>query len=63
MQIHQPIPHGLLYSVEPLELTKFHLNDNATHDDSECGEYQAEHAEESIASNVISFLKEITAGR
>jgi hypothetical protein len=60
MQIHQPIPHGLLYSVDPHELAKFHLSDNGTHDDFEWGEYDAEHAEESLATNVISFLKEIT---
>ena len=62
MQIHLPIPHGLLYSVEPLELAKFHLNDNATHDDFEWEKYEAEYVDESLASNVISFLKEFSRG-
>ena len=60
MQIHQPIPHGLLYSVEPQGFAKFHLSDNATHDDFEWEEYELEYADVSLPSNVISFLKEIT---
>ncbi len=60
MQIHQPIPHGLLYSVEPQDFAKFHLSDQSNHDDFEWEEYEPEYAEESLAGNVISFLKEIT---
>ena len=61
MHIHQPIPHGLLYSVDPQELSKFHLSDFGAHDDFDWEQYVAEYAEESLASNVNSFLKEITA--
>jgi hypothetical protein len=61
MQIHQPIPHGLLYSVEPKELVKFHLGEQAIHDDFNWEEYEAEYAEESLAGNVLSFLKEIAS--
>ena len=62
MQIHQPIPHGLLYSVEPQELAKYHLSEHAAHADHDREEYDAECADESFAGNVISFLKEITGG-
>jgi hypothetical protein len=58
MQIHQPIPHGLLYSVEPQDLARFHLSDKATHDDFDWEEYESEYAEDSLAGNVVSFLKE-----
>jgi hypothetical protein len=60
MQIHQPIPYGLLYSVEPQDLAKFHLRENAAHDDFDWEEYESEYADESLPGSVISFLKEIT---
>jgi hypothetical protein len=60
MQIHQPIPHGLLYSVEPDNFAQLHLSDQATHDDFDWEEYESEYAEESLANNVIAFLKEMT---
>ena len=67
MQTHQSIPHGLLYSVDPLELTKFHMGEHAIQDDFDREEYDSEYydseyIEESLASNVISFLNEITGG-
>ena len=60
MQIHQPISHGLLYSVAPQDFAQRHLSDQATHDDFECEEYESEYAEETLANHVIAFLKEIT---
>ena len=39
-----------------------HLSDNATHDDFDWEEYESEYAEESLANNVLDFLKEV-AGR
>ena len=62
MQIHQPIPHGLLYSVEPQDFAQFHLSDHAIHDNFNWEEYESEYDEESLASHVISFIKEITGG-
>lgn len=59
MQIHQPIPHGLLYSVEPQDFAQLHLSDQAAHDDFDWEEYEAEYAEESLANNVLAFLKEV----
>ena len=59
MQIHQPIPHGLLYSVEPKDFAQMHLSDHALHDDFDWEEYESRYAEESLANNVIAFLKEV----
>ena len=60
MQIHQPIAHGLLYSVAPQDFGQMHLSDQSSHDDFEWEEYESEYAEETLANNVIAFLKEIT---
>jgi len=46
MQIHQHIPYGLLYSVEPLELAKFHLSEHTIQDDFVRDERDDEHVEE-----------------
>jgi hypothetical protein len=59
MQIHQSIPHGLLYSVEPQDFAKFQLSDQASHDNFDWEEYESEYAEETLACNVISFFKEL----
>ena len=59
MLIHQTIPHGLLYSVDPQDFAKFQLSDQATHNNFDWEEYQSEYAEETLASNVISFFKEL----
>ena len=59
MQIHQPIPHGLLYSVEPLNIAQLHLSERAKRDDFEWEEYEADYAGETLANNVIAFLKEV----
>jgi hypothetical protein len=62
MQIHQPVAHGLLYSVAPQDFAQMHLSDNAAHDDFDREEYESGYAEESLANNVLDFLKEV-AGR
>ena len=59
MQIHQHISHGLLYSIEPKDFAQMHLSDSSIHDEFDWEEYESENAEESLASNVISFLKEV----
>ena len=59
MQIHQQVPHGLLYSVAPQDFEQLHLSDSAVHDDFDWEEYESEYAEESLANNVLDFLKEI----
>ncbi len=58
MQIHQPIPHGLLYSVEPQDFAQLHLSELAIHDDFDWEEYEPEYAEEPLANNALAFLKE-----
>ena len=58
MQTHQSIPHGLLYSVEPQDFARFHLSEEAKHDDFDWGEYATQETEKSLTGNVISFLKE-----
>jgi hypothetical protein len=60
MQIHQPISHGLLYSVAPQDFAQMHLSDQAAHDDFAWEEYESEFAEDSLANHVVAFLKEIT---
>lgn len=59
MQIHQPLAHGLLYSVEPKDFAQFHLSDQATHDEFDWEEYESQYAEETLATNVLAFIKEI----
>jgi len=60
MQIHQPIPHGLLYSVAPQNFEQFHLSEQAKHDDFEWAEHESEYFGETLAGNVIAFLTEIS---
>jgi hypothetical protein len=36
------------------------LSDHTAHDDFKWEEYESEYAEESLAGNVVSFIKEIT---
>ena len=59
MQIHQPVAHGLLYSVAPQDFAKLNLSDSSIHDEFDWEEYESEYAEESLANNVIAFLKEV----
>ena len=59
MQIHQPVSHGLLYSVAPQDFAQLHLSDNAVHDDFDWEEYDSGYAEETLANNVLAFLKEV----
>ncbi len=58
MQIHQPVSHGLLYSVAPQDFATMHLSENG-HDDFDWEEYESEYAEETLANNVLDFLKEV----
>lgn len=58
MQIHQPVPHGLLFSIEPQDFNKLNLSDSSIHDEFDWEE-ESECAEESLANNVIAFLKEM----
>jgi len=60
MQIHQPISHGLLYSVAPQDLAQMHLSDQAKREGFEWEEYGAEYAEDTLANNIIAFLNEMT---
>ena len=60
MQIHQPIPHGLLYSADPLYVAQLHLSDHGIYDDFDWDKYESEYAEKSIRGHVITFLQEIT---
>jgi hypothetical protein len=59
MQIHQHVPHGLLYSVAPQDIEQLRLSDNAVHDEFDWEEYESETAEGSLANNVLDFLKEV----
>lgn len=59
MQIHQSIPYGLLYSVEPRSIAQMNLSEQAKHDDFAWEEHESECASESLAGHVIAFLKEV----
>jgi hypothetical protein len=58
MQIHQPVSHGLLYSLAPKSYIARSLSDNSIHDEFDWEE-ASEYAEESISNSVLSFLKEM----
>lgn len=58
MQIHQHVPHGLLYSVAPQDFAKMNLSDSSIHDEFDWEEASG-YAEETLANNVIEFLKEV----
>ncbi len=62
MQIHQPVAHGLLYSVAPQDFAKLNLSEQSIHDEFDWGEYESQYAEESLANNVVAFLRDV-AGR
>lgn len=58
MHIHQHVAHGLLYSVAPMDFAKLHLSDSSIHDEFDWEE-ESEYAGETLANNVIDFLKEV----
>ncbi len=58
MQVHQHIPHGLLYSVAPQDIDQLRLSDHAVHDEFDWEEYESGGAEGSLASNMLDFLRE-----
>ena len=60
MQIHQHVSHGLLYSLAPQDIEQMRLSDNAVHDEFDWEEYESEYADESLAHNVIDFLREFS---
>jgi len=60
MQIHQHVPHGLLYSLGPQDIEQMHLSENAIHDEFDWEEYESEYADETLANNVIDFLREFS---
>ena len=57
MQIHQPVSHGLLYSLTPKSYLARSLSDNSIHDEFDW-EDAAEYAEESIGNSLLSFLRD-----
>jgi len=60
MQIHQHVPHGLLYSIAPQDIELLHLSDSSVHDEFDWEEYESETAEGTLANHVVDFLKEMT---
>lgn len=61
MNNQQMIPHGLLYSVAPEHFAQLHISDDSFVDDFDWEESENQYAGESLASNVLEFLKEIGA--
>ncbi|MFA6013982.1 MAG: hypothetical protein WC742_02870 [Gallionellaceae bacterium] len=61
MQIHQSVAHGLLYSVSAQDFAQLNLS-VAAHDDFDWEAYESEYTQETLANNVLEFLREV-AGR
>jgi hypothetical protein len=57
----QIIPHGLLYSVAPENFAQLHISDDSFGNDFDWDESENQYEGESLASNVLEFLKEIAA--
>jgi hypothetical protein len=57
MHIHQSIPHGLLYSVDPQTLAHMHLSGNVA-DEFDWEEYESDYAEEPLSKSLATFLKD-----
>jgi hypothetical protein len=61
MNIQQIIPYGLLYSVAPEHFAQLHLSDDSFRNDGGMEESENQYQSESLANNVLEFLKEIAA--
>jgi hypothetical protein len=57
MQIHQPVSHGLLYSLAPQDFANLNLSEKV-HDDFDWAEYESESMEESLTGNLLAYLKD-----
>jgi hypothetical protein len=57
----QSVPYSLLYSVAPEQFSHLHLSNDAVGDEFEWDESENQYEGESLASNVLEFLKELAA--
>ena len=62
MNNQQSVPCGLLYSVAPEQFAHLHLSNDAAGDEFGWDESENQYEGESLASNVLEFLKELAAG-
>lgn len=58
MQIHQPVSHGLLYSVAPQDFAKLNLSEQSIHDEFDWEEYESQYAEETLTGSLFTYLKD-----
>jgi hypothetical protein len=57
---NQPIiPHGLLYSIAPEFFSQLHISSDSFDNEFDWDESENQYIGESLASNVLDFLKEI----
>lgn len=61
MNNQQTIPCGLLYSVAPEHFAQLHINDDSFGDQLDWDESENQYESESLANNVLEFLKELAA--
>jgi hypothetical protein len=61
MKNQLPVPYGLLYSIAPEQFAYLHLGDDAVGNELGGGESENQYEGESLASNVLEFLKELLA--
>lgn len=59
MNNHQTIPFGLLYSVAPEHFAQLHISDDSFGDKSDWEESENQYESESLANNVLEFLREL----
>jgi hypothetical protein len=52
---------GLLYSLAPQQLAQLHISEDACGDEFDWNESENQYEGESLASDVLKFIKELTA--
>jgi hypothetical protein len=61
MNNQQTVPYGLLYSVAPEQFAQLHLSDDTFVDEFDWDESENQYEGESLASDVLGFLRGLTA--
>jgi hypothetical protein len=61
MNNQQTVPHGLLYSVAPEHFAQLHISDDTFGDEFDWEESTSQYEGESLASDVLGFLKGLGA--
>lgn len=59
MNNQQTFSHGLLYSLAPEQFAQLHISDDLCGDEFDWDESENQYEGESLASDVLKFLKEL----